>query len=92
MRFGTRYRGFVDQVEASTTGLICASPVGLLIPFLQVGDRAQSPPTLRHWHGPLSLTKESKTENEYSKIKTCRQQGTSCLTGWSMVKLRNMKQ
>ena len=58
MRFGTRYRGFVDQVEASTTGLICASPVGLLIPFLQVGDRAQSPPTLRHWHGPL--TKESK--------------------------------
>ena len=34
MRFGTRYRGVVDQVEASTTGLICASPVGLLIPLL----------------------------------------------------------
>ena len=34
MRFGTRYSGVVDQVEASTAGLICASPVGLLIPLL----------------------------------------------------------
>ena len=34
MRFGTRYLSVVDQVEASTTGFICASPVGLLIPFL----------------------------------------------------------
>ena len=34
VRFGTRYRGVVDQVEQSTTGLTCASQVGLLIPFL----------------------------------------------------------
>ena len=34
MRFRTRFSSVVDQVEASTTGLICASPVGLLIPFL----------------------------------------------------------
>ena len=34
MRFGTRYRGVVDQVEASTTALISASPLGFLIPLL----------------------------------------------------------
>ena len=36
MMFGTRYRGVVDQVEASTTGLICASPVYLLIQAVSV--------------------------------------------------------
>ena len=34
MGFGTRYRGVVDQVEASTAGLVGASPVGLLITLL----------------------------------------------------------
>ena len=29
----TRYRGVVDQIEASTSGFISASPVGLLIPL-----------------------------------------------------------
>ena len=83
MRFGTRYRGVVDQVEASTTGLICASPVGLLIPFLQVqvGDRAQSRPTLRHWHGPL--TKESKASTVKVKLDVNKELAVSLAGQWS---------
>ena len=83
MRFGTRYRGVGDQVEASTTGLISASPVGLLIPFLPVGDRAQSRPTLRHLHGPLNLTKESKTSTVNLKLVVNKELAVSLAGQWS---------
>ena len=34
MRLGTRYRGVIEQVDATTSGLISASPVGPLFPLL----------------------------------------------------------